>query len=362
MVVSPADFGGLSSMVAAVALCVGIAEGGLDSSASLLIGSGLSASEVVASLLAIRVAVAAVLATSVLPLLLLPLVASHAVSLVVLAGMALVLASVAATSRVKVRVESPDREMRILTTDRVLSTLPFAGGLAARAEVAELALLFLGGQALGALATIALARPPRAGYSLASELLRQAVPFIVSTVAANVTWRVGIITLAMVGAAEQAGYLATAIYPVQAFVLVSAGSAPLILIGGRQGLSHLRPRTSGLVLLLAITGLVAGGVAMVGPHLPVAPGVVWTLAVLICVLPAALANPLVGAGIRVHGQASLVAVAAATGAAVAVLMSFTVSRAPVQALGIVLAEVTVLTIMLVCRSRRATADLIGSGS
>lgn len=349
------QFGALANMVAVVTLGIGIAEGGLDSSASLLIGAGRPAGEVVRSLLSVRVVLALLLATTVLPALLLPIGLAHGAALIGLAGVVLVLASVAATARVKVRVASPRREMLFLTIDRLLSSVPLVAGLALGATASALALLFLAGQALGSLATIVMARPPRAGRSLAGDLVRQALPFIVSTVAANITWRVGVISLGMAGASEQAGHLAAAIYPVQALTMVSAASAPLILIkGNRDGGNGLRPSLGGVVALLGLTGLVSATLGWGVDYLPVSPEVVRTLAVLVLVLPAALANPLVGAGIRVDGRARLVAGAAMTGSTVAVLVAFATTRAPYQAVGIVLAEVTVLTTMLLLRSHRMT--------
>ncbi|QBR93390.1 oligosaccharide flippase family protein [Nocardioides euryhalodurans] len=356
-----AEFGALAGVVAAVTLCIGIAEGGLDSSASLLVGSGRPAPATLSSLLTLRLMVAALLAVAVLPPLLLPLALPATATVLSLAAVAVVLSSIAATCRLRLRLESPAREMRVLAADRCVSAVPFLAGLVAGAELEALILLFLAGQALGCLLTILVIRPPRAGRSLARELITHALPFVASTVAANVTWRVGVIALGMKGAVEQAGYLATAIYPVQALVLVSAGSAPLILIGGRQGLSQLVPRRRAVGLLVAATALAATATAAIGPL--VAPGdAVWTLTVLLCVLPMALANPLVGAGIRVHGHAGLVAGAAAAGATVAVLVSLTAELAAINALGIVIAETVVLTVMLVLSARHGSLRPVGAAS
>lgn len=354
VVYSPADFGYLAGGVAAFTLCVGLAEAGLDSSASLIVGRGRRPDQVVASLQSIRTILAALLTFTLLAFLIWKLEGEFHVriGLTFLSGLALLSATAAATQRFLARTVNPTRELRILGLEKSVAAAAFLVFVFSGADAVFAFLGLLCGQFLGAGLVVMMG--PRIGFrgTEIPALIREAAPFILSTAAANLTWRIGVLFLAFTGNHVGAGNLAAGMLPIQALGMLSVASAPLVLLRGLPDDPGQQITWSKFFLVgVAVAGLVQLGVLgfrSVDLEIGVltARETLSLVSVLALVLPFSIANPMVGARLRLKGAAMRVSVAALVGSATAVGAVVLWPVPEGAALGLVVAEATVLVIML----------------
>jgi O-antigen/teichoic acid export membrane protein len=229
-------FGKLAIVVTALNVATLLTDAGTDNAAGALASAAedqAAQDRVLATLVYSRLGISLV-ATSVLVL---PqLYAISSVAAATLLGIAALvangLAAFNAAKRIRLRVNGGGEPKQFLR-EKLVIAIGFVVGIAVLPRTTEgMVTAFLAASIVGPLVTLQpltlhRARPRARDMR---QLLAYAAPFILTTALAAITWRVATFILSAHGEYEQAGYLALAYYPVQAFSTVPNLAAPLLLV------------------------------------------------------------------------------------------------------------------------------------
>jgi hypothetical protein len=365
VVYAPNDFGRIAAAITALTLMISIGDSGLDSSASLISGQGSFAhGEIIASLISARLTIALVAAATLGPVLLAsPLHGSSAYVYTVFGyALALVATSYSASMRISERIQKTGREPRLLLIEKTLATGVFLVVLVWHPVWAWVPLCYAIACTMGAIVSIAAARAlflPR--HDLLGRLLRTARLFFLTAISANVVWRFPVLVLDWHGDHADAGRVAIAIYPVQAFGMAAIAAAPLLLLSRSGGLAFVQENVRRMAIVgIGLTTVAELAVAVLALSPPIGdltqrPTLV-VVSIALLSVPFLFVNPIVGAAVRLIPDILHSALAAVGSAVLCVGVCLSKPSAVSSAVALVMAEAFVLVVLVRRLGGRALAD------